>query len=256
MTGEVKVERAGAVLTVTIDRPQRRNAMTPEMYGAVARACDAADDDPQIRVLVLRGGSRAFSTGTDIGLFVGFDGGADGVAYEQSISRVVDRVEDVNVPTVAAIAGFCLGGGLLLAAACDLRIGTASARLGVPVSRTLGNCLSADSLSLLQARIGPGRALDVLLRGSVLSGEDGFQAGLLTHLCADESLDTVVGDTVRELLAAAPLTQWATKELSRRLRRAAIPSDEDVIARVYGSEDFRAAVRAFGDKQPPAWNGR
>jgi enoyl-CoA hydratase/carnithine racemase len=251
----VRVDRDGAVLTVTLDRPQRHNALTLAMYEAVAEACRRADDDPSVRVLVLRGGERAFSTGTDIAHFGGFTGGADGVDYERTITGVVDRLEDVDVPTVAAVSGHCLGGGLLLAAACDIRVGTASARLGVPVARTLGNCVSANSLSLLQQHIGAARALDVLLRGRVLTGEEAHAAGLLAELCADGELDAAVAGVVDDLLRGAPLTQWAAKELTRRLRRAALPPDDDVVGRVYGSDDFRAAVRAFADRSEVRWTG-
>jgi enoyl-CoA hydratase/carnithine racemase len=252
----VRVERADAVLTVTIDRPERRNAMTLEMYAAVSEACERADAEPGIRVLVLRGGGDgSFSTGTDVETFREFRDGADGVAYERGISRVVRRLEDVDVPTVAVVQGWCLGGGLLLAAACDLRIGTPAARFGVPVARTLGNCLSADSLSLLHDRVGAARAADLLLRGRVVCGEEAATAGLLTELCSDEGLDALVAEVVADLLAGAPLTQWAAKELTRRLRRVARPADDDVVARVYGSDDFRNAVRAFGNGQPKTWQG-
>jgi enoyl-CoA hydratase/carnithine racemase len=251
------VERSDAVLTVTIDRPEQRNAMTLQMYEAVHEACELADAESGVRVLVLRsaaGGS--FSAGTDVALFRDFDDGSDGVAYERAISRVVRRLEDVDVPTVAVVHGWCLGGGLLLAAACDLRIGTSAARFGVPVAATLGNCLSADSLSLLQDRMGSARSMDLLLRARVLSGDEALAAGLLTELSATEQLDEVLADAVADLLAGAPLTQWAAKELARRLRRNGIPSDDDVIERVYGSEDFRAAVRAFRRKRPTTWRGR
>lgn len=253
----VRLERADAVLTVTIDRPERRNAMTLDMYQAVHEACDLADAEPGVRVLVLRGGDDgSFSTGTDVETFRDFRDGSDGVAYERAISRVVRRLEDVDVPTVAVVQGWCLGGGLLLAAACDLRIGSPAARFGVPVARTLGNCLSAESLALLQDRVGAARATDLLLRGRTLTGEEGAAAGLLTELCPDDRIDAALADLVAELVAGAPLTQWAAKELTRRLRRQQVPPDDDVVGRVYGSADFREAVRAFGDKQPRAWQGR
>jgi enoyl-CoA hydratase/carnithine racemase len=252
----VRVERADAVLTVTIDRPERRNAMTLEMYGAVHEACELADAEPGVRTLVLRGDDGSFSTGTDVETFREFRDGSDGVAYERSISRVVRRLESVDVPTVAVVRGWCLGGGLLLAAACDLRIGTPAARFGVPVARTLGNCLSAESLALLHDRVGPARATDLLLRGRTLTGEEGAAAGLLTELCPDDRIDAVVAEVLAELVAGAPLTQWAAKELTRRLRRRQLPVDDDVVGRVYGSADFREAVRAFGDRQPRTWQGR
>lgn len=145
-TSQLLVERDGAVLTVTFDRPRHRNAMTWAMYDGLYDACEQADADDGIRVLVLRSSAaKAFIAGTDIGQFSEFASGADGVAYEERIARVVTRLEDVDVPTVAAIAGFCVGGGLAIAAVCDLRVATGTARFGVPIARTLGNCLSMNT---------------------------------------------------------------------------------------------------------------
>ncbi|HUQ53362.1 MAG TPA: enoyl-CoA hydratase-related protein, partial [Gammaproteobacteria bacterium] len=140
MSNELIVRRDGAVLTVTFNRPQRHNAMTYEMYDGLFAACEAADGDGGVKALVLRGaGGKAFVSGTDIASFRSFSSGGDGVEYEQRIARVVNRLEDVRVPTVAAVEGYCVGGGLAIAAVCDLRIATRSSRFGMPIARTLGN---------------------------------------------------------------------------------------------------------------------
>ena len=189
-TPELAVEQDGAVLTVTFNRPSQRNAMTFAMYDGLYAACERADADDGVRVLVLRGaGDKAFVSGTDIAQFAEFRGGADGVAYEARITRVINRLEDVTVPTVAAIRGFCVGAGLAIAAACDLRVATRSARFGVPIARTLGNCLSMNTYSLLLFHLGPARSLDLLLRARLLSGEDAHGAGFVSELCADDALE-------------------------------------------------------------------
>ena len=258
---ELLVDQDGAVLTVTFNRPAQRNAMTFAMYDGLHAACERADEDSGIRVLVLRGaGDKAFVAGTDIAQFAGFGsgaaGGEDGIAYEQRIARVVNRLEDVTVPTIAAVRGFCVGGGLAIAAACDLRVATPSARFGVPIARTLGNCLSMNTYSLLVAHLGPARTLDLLLRARLLLGSDAHAAGFVAELCAEGDLDAVVADLAATLLGHAPLSMWAAKQAVVRLRRATLPDGNDFVRRVFGSEDFRTAVAAFATKEPVAWTGR
>ena len=257
-TDELVVDRDGPVLTVTFNRPRQRNAMTWAMYDGLYEACEQADaEDGGVRVMVLRSSSdKAFIAGTDITQFTDFSSGADGVAYEEKIARIVTRLEDVNVPTVAAIRGFCVGGGLGIAAVCDLRVATPSARFGVPIARTLGNCLSMNNYSLLVSQLGQARALDVLLRARLLTGEEAAAAGFVAELCDEDGLDEAVDSVVRTLLGHAPLSMWAAKEAVRRLRRAGVPEGDDIVSTVFGSEDFRRAVRAFSAKEPMSWQGR
>jgi enoyl-CoA hydratase/carnithine racemase len=260
-TPELVVDSDGAVLTVTFSRPSQRNAMTFAMYDGLYAACERADADENIQVLVVRGaGDKAFVSGTDITQFAVFGdgaaGGADGIAYEARITRVVNRLEEVTVPTVAAIRGYCVGAGLALAAACDLRVATRSARFGVPIARTLGNCLSMNTYSLLLFHLGPARTLDLLLRARLLSGEDAHGAGFVSELCADDELEQAVADLVAPLLSHAPLTMWAAKQASVRFRRAGLPDGDDIVARVFGSQDFRDAVQAFPTKSRVTWTGR
>ena len=259
MSDDLLVERSGPVLSVTANRPERHNAMTLEMYDRLHAACETADADPDVRVLVLRGaGESAFVSGTDISTFQDVTDGSAGIAYEQRIARVVDRLEDVTVPTVAAVRGYCMGGGLALAAVCDLRVATRSARFGVPIARTLGNCLSVNSVSVLVGQLGPARTLDLLLRARSLTGEEAAAAGFVAELCDDDALDDALAGVVDTLLAHAPLTIAAAKAAVTRLRRAALPADpigEDLVASAFGSDDFRRAVAGFGSGEPTVWRG-
>ncbi|WP_308257965.1 enoyl-CoA hydratase [Pseudonocardia lacus] len=254
---DLLVEKLGPTLRVTFNRPKAHNALTFAMYEGLHAACEAADDDPDVRVLVLRGaGDKAFVSGTDIAQFAGFDG-PEGVVYERRITRVVRRIEDTSVPTVAAIDGYCIGGGLAVAAACDLRIATAASRFGVPIARTLGNCLSMDTQALLVAHLGPARTLDMLLRARLLDAAEVHAAGFVTQLAADTAgLDEALESTVTALAGHAPLTMWATKQAVARLRRAALPDGDDLVERVYGSADFAAGQAAFGTRARPTWEGR
>jgi enoyl-CoA hydratase/carnithine racemase len=256
-TDELLVRADGPLLTVTFNRPEQRNAMTWSMYDGLFRSCELADQDDTIRVMVLRGAGRdAFVAGTDITQFSGFADGQDGVAYEERISRVVGRLEQVTVPTVAAVRGYCVGGGLALAAVCDLRVATRTAKFGVPIARTLGNCLSMNSYSLLVHHLGPARTLDMLLRARMISAEQAHAAGFVAELCDDAGFDEVVSAVVATLVEHAPLTMWATKEAVRRLRLAALPDGDDVVAKVFGSQDFRDGVSGFLRKEKVKWQGR
>jgi enoyl-CoA hydratase/carnithine racemase len=254
---ELLVDSDGGVLTVTFNRPRQRNAMTWGMYEGLYAACEQADADDEIRVMVLKAaGEKAFVAGTDISQFSDFSTGQDGVAYEEKIARIVNRLEDVGVPTVAAIRGFCVGGGLGIASVCDLRIATPSARFGIPIARTLGNCLSMNNYSLLMSHLGPARTLDMLLRARLFTGEEAAAAGFVAELCGEDQLDAATDGVAQTLLGHAPLSMWAAKEAVRRIRRAAVPDGDDIVARVFGSEDFHTAVAAFAAKQPVVWQGR
>ena len=256
-TDDLQVGQDGGVLTVVFNRPEQRNAMTFAMYEGLEEACARADRDDSVRVLVLRGaGGRAFVAGTDIAQFLEFTGGADGVAYEERITRVVNRLEDVTVPTVAAVEGACVGGGLALAAACHLRVATRSSRFGVPIARTLGNCLSMNTYSLLVAHLGPARTLDMLLRARLLTAEEAHGAGFVGELVEDGGLDEALDGLVRSLLSHAPLSMKAAGQAVARLRRATLPDGDDLVREVFGSEDFRAGVRAFVAREQVTWRGR
>ncbi len=165
--------------------------MTWEMFEGLHAACERADDDPAVKVVVLRGaGDKAFVAGTDIAQFEDFASGADGVAYEARFTRIIDRLENVDVPTVAAVRGACVGGGLAIAAACDLRVATESARFGVPIARTLGNCLSSNSMSFLLFHLGPAVTLDLLLRAELLTGPEAHAQGFVRVLSPPTTAST------------------------------------------------------------------
>ena len=254
---DLRVEQDGAVLTVTFDRPQQRNAMTFAMYEGLEEACERADTDESVRVLVLRGaGGRAFVAGTDIAQFLEFTSGDDGIAYEERITRVVNRLEDVTVPTVAAIEGACVGGGLALAAACHLRVASRGSRFGVPIARTLGNCLSMNTYSLLVHHLGPARTLDMLLRARLLTADEAHGAGFVSEVADDGGVDEVLGGLLATLLGHAPLSMKAAAQAVSRLRRANLPAGDDLVREVFGSEDFRAGVRAFVAREQVTWTGR
>ena len=258
-TPHVLYERLGAVAFVIFDRPAARNALTWEMYQALADCCERVDEDAAVRVLVLRGaGGKAFAAGTDINQFRTFRSGQDGTDYEQRLDAVIDRLERVAVPTIAQIDGVAAGGGCAVAAACDLRVCTPASRFGVPIARTLGNCLSAANLTRLLDLIGPTRLKEMLYTGRLFSAQEALAAGLINRIAAADALDAAVRDLAAGIAANAPLTLRATKEMIRRVqaaRRVEPAVGRDLIATCYASRDFREGVEAFLARRPPRWQG-
>jgi enoyl-CoA hydratase/carnithine racemase len=249
----------GAAAFLTINRPEARNAMTWEMYDALAAACDRVDGDEAIRVFVLRGaGGQAFSSGTDISEFTDFASREDGITYEQRLDAVVDRLERVARPTIAQVQGIAAGGGCAIALACDLRVCTPDARFGVPIARTLGNCLSAANTARLVDLIGPARTKDLLITGRLVDAAEASSLGLVTRLAEPAKIESSVRELAATIAAHAPLTLRATKELVRRLqadRRLGPHEADDLIAMCYTSSDFKEGVTAFLAKRPPKFKG-
>ena len=254
MTQDLLYELRDGVGVITLNRPQARNALTFAMYEGVAAI---AADPGQARALILTGaGDKAFAAGTDIGQFRDFRTGEDAIAYEAKLDRVLGALERCAVPTIAAIAGACTGGGAGIAAACDLRLAAASARFGFPIARTLGNCLSMANVARLSALIGPARVTEMIFTARLLSAGEAQSAGLVSEVLADHpSLLERADALARQVAGNAPLTLRATKEALRRLREN-LPPDEDLIRMCYGSADFREGMEAFLGKRPPVWTGR
>ena len=258
-SSHVLFENDGPMAVLTFNRPEARNAMTWEMYQAVVDACAAVESDTSVRVLILRGaGGKAFVAGTDIAQFQTFSTAQDGLDYERRIDAVIHALESVSKPTIAQIDGATTGGGLALAVACDLRICTADSRFGVPIARTLGNCLSAANHARCLDLIGPARLKDLLFTGRLIDGHEALAAGLVNRVVERSELEEAVRATAETIAANAPLTLKATKEMVRRiLQHGRIPSVDghDLIVSCYTSADFKEGVTAFLAKRPPQWTG-
>ncbi len=261
----IRVERrARGIVWVLFDRPQARNAMTFAMWAELRELAERLAVDETVRVVVFTGaGSAAFVSGTEISEFRAFaDGGGsraadEGVAYEARMDGVIAALEAIPVPTVAAVGGACTGGGVSIAAACDLRIGAPGTRVGVPIARTLGNCLSLANVARVAELIGLDRVRMLLLTGRLLDAPEALRAGFLTELAeSDDELPARAQAAAAALAELAPLTLRATKEMVRRLRAVrSLPDDEDLIRACYGSADFRTGVEAFLEKRRPSWAG-
>src|SRR6266849_8061665 len=208
---EVLVERRGDVVLLTFNRPEARNAMTFAMYERMAEVAGEVDADRGVRALVLTGAGGAFVSGTDISQFSGFAAEHDALEYEARMDAWMSALERVRVPTIAALRGLFVGGGAAIAAACDLRIAAPSARFGVPVARTLGNCFSAANLVRLAALVGLGRVKELVLTARLIDAQEARTIGLVSEVVASEdALEARVDELVEQLASYAPLTLHAT----------------------------------------------
>ena len=250
---------ADGVARLVLNRPQARNALTFAMYEGIVATCARIAEDPAVKVLVVTGaGDKAFAAGTDIAEFRAFSTAEDALGYERFMDRVLGGLERLRVPTVAAVAGACTGGGAAIAAACDLRIATADARFGFPIARTLGNCLSLANLRRLAALVGPARVKDMIFTARLLDAAEAHRIGLVGEVVADAAALRARAEALAAQLAGhAPLTLRATKEGLRRLAEgAAADQGDDLILDCYMSADFREGMEAFLAKRPPVWTGR
>ena len=252
---ELLFEREGAAGLVTFNRPQARNALTFAMYQGLAEICRAPAEG--VKVLIVTGaGERAFAAGTDIAQFRDFKTDQDALDYEAKMDDVLGAVERCPVPTIAAIAGACTGGGAAIAAACDLRITTADLKFGFPIARTLGNCLSIANLARLTALLGAGRTREIIFTSRLIFAEEAASVGLVSEVLDDHTALMARARALAELMIEqAPLTLRATKEGLRRLTQAEI-EDDDLILSCYSSADFREGLEAFLAKRKPDWQGR
>lgn len=258
-TGDVLYDCKDGIGHIQFNRPQQRNALTFEMYTALADICASVPADGSVRVLVLSGaGGKAFAAGTDISQFRDFKGAEDGLAYEKRMEEILGKIEACIVPTIAALSGACTGGGAAIAACCDLRIASQDLKFGFPIARTLGNCLSAASLAKLVSLIGPAKVTEMIFLSRLLDAEESKQISLVSEIFP--SHDAVVAralDMAADICRLAPLTLRVTKELLRRVRLdGAGAHDHDMVALAYGSADFREGLESFLAKRSPQWRGR
>ncbi|MYN13063.1 enoyl-CoA hydratase/isomerase family protein [Pusillimonas sp. TS35] len=254
----IRVENNGAgVWTVWLDRPTKRNAMTLDMYRDFAAAIDALDADDAVRCVVIRGAGGAFCSGSDIGTFDEDRSGSEQArAYAELTLDCTDRLKLTRHPTVACIEGVCVGGGLEIAALCDIRIAAHSARFGVPVNR-IGIVLDHRELHDIVSLVGPATTLEILLEGRIFGADEAMHKGLLSQVVPDEDLAERVHDTARRIAAGAPLTNRWHKKFVRQLAQGTslTPQDRLEAYACFNTEDYRIGQKAFLSKTQPVFVG-
>ena len=255
---ELLIDQKGPVRWITFNRPEARNALTWNMYERLVEACAAINADRAVRAVVFTGaGGKAFVAGTDIAQFRAFKTEKDALDYEAKGNVVMSAIESIRVPAIAAIAGPCTGAGAAIAACCDIRIGSPTARYGFPIARTLGNCLSMSSLSRLAALIGAARVKDIIFTARLVDAQEAAAIGLLNEVVTDvPELEHRAEALARLIAGHAPLTLRSTKEALRRLHHRLFGKEgEDLILMCYMSRDFREGMDAFLAKRQPQWAG-
>ena len=255
---EITDEIREGIMWITFNRPQARNALTFGMYERLAQLCREVPTDGTVRAVVITGaGGKAFAAGTDMTQFRAFQTPQDALDYEAQIDAVLEAVECCPLPTIAAIHRACTGGGGSIAAACDIRIASASLKFGFPIGRTLGNCLAAGNLARLSELIGAGRVREIIFTARLVEAEEALSVGLISEVLPDEeSLLARAAELAERVGSMAPLTLRATKEALRRNRTALKVDDADLIISCYMSDDFRLGMEAFLGKTKPVWTGK
>lgn len=260
MAGQVLEAREGAVGWITFSNPTKRNAMSMEMWGQLARILETYRDDAEIRVVVMRGdGDRAFVSGADISQFE--DNRADAAAaarYDAVSEGARAALAGFPKPLIAMIRGYCLGGGLGIALTADLRFAAEDARFGIPAAN-LGVAYSGDSLRRLVVLVGPAMAKDILFSARQLDAAEAHSIGLVQRLLPADALEAAVRDYAAALAGKAPLTQRASKTVINELMKPESAQDaalmKRVVAECFDSQDYAEGRRAFMEKRKPAFRG-
>ena len=252
--GKILLDVDSGVALVTFNNPDRRNAMSLDMWDGLVAALDALEADPSVRVLVLTGaGSKAFVSGADISQFGAARADAEAQReYDRRTSGGRARLAAFPRPVIARIRGFCLGGGLGIALQADLRIAAEDSEFGIPAAR-LGLAYSAQMVKQLVSVVGPAHARMLLYTGSRISAREAERIGLVNRVVPDGELSDVVLDLARSIADNAPLSVRAAK-------LAVAGEDEAVVAAAidacFDSEDYREGRAAFAEKRAPRFRGR
>ncbi len=254
----VRLERRDVVAWIRVDKAQTRNAMSAQMWREFTACVAEVARDAALRALVVCGRPEAFVSGADITDFQTFLAAPYGLAYEHVVETALASLEGLDIVTIAAVAGACTGGGAILAAACDIRIGAVNARVGVPIAKNVGNLTTAANLARLVDIVGTARVVRWVMTAELAPADDALAYGFFSELAADAAAAELrAGELAARIATFAPLTLSGAKELVRRLRvdgRAA--SDSDLLARAYGSRDFHEGVDAFVGKRLARFEGR
>ena len=261
MPGRIHALREGPLGWLLIDHPERRNAISAEMWQAVPGAVRALDEDPEVRVVVLRGaGEVAFVSGADITEFESSRTGLEAASeYDRTTARAFEALSGCSKPVLAMVHGFCIGGGMATALAADLRYAADDAVFAIPAAR-LGLGYHMAGIEALAALVGPASAKEVLFSARRYDAAEALRLGLVNGVFQKAALEREVRALAETMAANAPLTLRAAKLALRELGRDPAARDHAAVRRAvlacFESEDYREGVRAFLDKRAPRFQGR
>ena len=260
MTDKIITEKSGDIARIIFNQPEKRNAVSLEMWEAVEAALDAFEVDPEVRILILSGaGGKAFVSGADISKFESERASEEGVArYNATTKRVYYKLEAFPKPTIAQINGFCIGGGVALSLSCDMRICGKGSQFAVPAAK-LGLGYGFPGINRLVNVVGPSFAKEIFFTARRFDAEESRVMGLVNRVVEDEDVAKVAEDTAKMIAANAPMTVASVKFIVGETLKDESKRDEEECARrvkaCFDSQDYVEGRRAFLEKRKPQFVG-
>jgi len=256
----LNVEKRGAVGWIIFNQPGKRNAINGAMWRGIAPAMAKFDADPEVRCIVFRGaGTEAFASGADISEFEQIRSQRSSVAeYDQLLDQVLHAIQDSRKPSVSMIYGFCMGGGLEVALACDLRYCGHSAQFGIPAAK-LGLAYNIEGHKRLLETVGHANAREIMFLGRRYGAEEALAMGIVNRVYADSALEAETDKIIATLCENAPLSIANTKTILEEYVKSSGAPDparmQAAIERCAKSEDYHEGRRAFMEKRKPRFRG-
>jgi enoyl-CoA hydratase/carnithine racemase len=257
----LRVEKKRAVGWIVFDQPKKRNAINDAMWRGIPEAMKRFDADPEVRCVAFRGeGTEAFSAGADISEFDKNRANQQAVGqYDDLLDRVLHSIQGSTKPSVAMIYGYCFGGGVEIALACDLRYCAASAQFSIPAAK-LGLAYNVEGHKRLLETVGHARAREIMFLGGRYSAEEALDMGMVHRVLPDAALEAFIEKTLSQLCANAPLSIANTKTILEEYAKSVGTPDHErmraAMERCARSEDYQEGRRAFMEKRKPAFKGK
>jgi enoyl-CoA hydratase len=259
MDASIAVAHEGPIATVVLNRPEKLNALTKAMWQLLGETVTELSADDRLRCVIIRGaGEKAFSPGNDIGEFAtARSNKTQAIEYGKTMHATARALAECRHPIVAQIYGICVGGGLEIAALCDLRICGASSRFGAPI-KNLGLVMAYPEMAPLVQLVGVATTLEILLEGRIFDAREALAKRLVTRVVADEDVDKEARATAQRVAEGAPLVARWHKKFARRLAdpRPFTDADFDECFDCFDTEDFRIGYEAFLAKRKPTFVGK